>query len=457
MAARGSSSSGMIVLTSILGLSTLGLFVASVIFFAQARAAKQEAAASAAANQDYIRDTDRNNPVMQRLVGDAKKSGNKSAVAFMLEQQEGLMRRTLGTPSGSVEALDKALEGVAPDNKGASALTILKDQQQQINALKQQLTDAAAAKDRALADRENMAKLMGTLEEQQRQAAAKLTGEVEQTKTDADQLRTDVDKFKATMDERVDKIRQDYSSRESALQKEVDDLQRDRVIDRGVIEKLRAETKGAHFTGAPEQSLVDATIVGMNSADNTIVLGIGRKQRAVLGLTFEIYGDATGIRPDERTGEYPRGKASVELIRVDADSSVARVLREQKGNPVVTGDVAANALYDPNKVYTFLVFGNFDPTGSGIATPLGAADIKARIANWGGKVVDTLTGNVDFIVLGQRPQVPPEPASTAPFEIINEYLRLRDLAKKYDELFQQATQTSIPVLNENRLYTLTGS
>lgn len=456
MAARGSSSTGMIVLTSVLGLSTLGLFVSSVIFFAKARAAEDKASQSASANQEFITDSDRNNAILQRLREEGKKT-RKSAVAYMLEQQENLMRRTLGSPAGSVEALDKALEAIAPDNKGASAMTILKDQQQQINALKQQMTDAAAAKDRALADRENMARLMSTLEEQQRASAAKLTAEVEQTKAEADRLRGEVEKFKGSMDERVDKIRQDYTSRESTLQGEVDGLQRDRVIDRGVIEKLRAETKGARFTGAPEQSLVDASVVGINSADNTVVIGIGRKQRAVLGLTFEIYGDSTAIRPDERTGEYPRGKASVELIRVDQDSSVARVLREQKGNPVVTGDVVANALYDPQKVYTFLVFGNFDPSRSGIATPLGAADVKARIQNWGGKVVDAMTGNVDFIVLGVRPQVPPEPSSNAPFEIINEWLRLRDLAKKYDELFQQATQTSIPVLNENRLYTLTGS
>lgn len=455
MAARGSSSTGMIVLTSILGLSTLGFFVSTVIFFAQARAAKEQAAASASANQEFIRDADRNSPSLQRL-RDAAKGKNKSAVALMLEEQEGVMRRVLGTPAGSVDALDKALEGVAPDNKGASALTILKDQKQQIGAITQQLNDAVAAKDRALADRENMSKLMANLEEQQRQSVAKLTGEVEQTKAEADRLRAEVDKFKSEMDARVDKIRGDYTGKETSLQGEIDKLQRDRVIDRGTIEKLRAETKGARFTGTPEQSLVDARVVGINSADNTVVLSVGRKQRAVLGLTFEIYGDATAIRPDEKTGDYPRGKASVEIIRVDSDSSVARVLREQRGNPVVTGDVVANALYDPEKVYTFLVFGNFDPSRTGIATPLGASDVKARIQSWGGKVADTLSGNVDFIVLGARPQVPPEPPSTAPIEIIGEYLRLKDLAKKYDELFQQAVQTSIPVLNENRLYTLTG-
>lgn len=456
MAARGSSSTGMIVMTSVLGLAALGFFVSTVLFFAEARAARDIAAKATTESAEFITDADRANPIMQRVKEEAKKS-RKSAVAYILEQQESLMRRTLGSPSGNIETLDKALEGVVPDNKGASALSLLSDQKQKIATLTKQLADAEAAKAAALQDRENTASRMGKLQEEQRAAIAKLTGEVELTKAETDKYRSEVEKFKKDADKRVDDIRTSYGDKESSLQNEINTLQKDRVVDRGTIEKLRAETKGARFAGAPEQSLVDANVVAINSADNTVTLGIGRKQRVVLGLTFELYADATAIRPSESSGDYPRGKASVEVIRVDQDSCIARVLREQKGNPLVTGDVAANALYDPAKVYTFLVFGNFDPSHTGQPSPLGAADIKARIESWGGKVTDALSGNVDFIVLGSRPQVPPEPSTTAPIEIINEYVRLKDIAKKYDELFQNATQTSIPVLNENRLYTLTGN
>ncbi len=457
MAARGSGSSGLIILASALGVTTLGFFVTTVVFFANARAAEDRAQRAETIGSEYVTDQDRNNPVLQRLREEAR-SQRKSAVAYMLTQQEQLMRRTLGTPTGSVEALAKELAAIAPEaGEGSSAVSILRDQRQQLAALNTQLRDATAAKDRALADQENLAKLIGKLQEDQRTALERMATEVNQAKADAEKNRADVDQFKATMDERVDRIRSEFTGKETGLQSEIDRLQRDNVTLRARVGALNTDTAAPRFAGQSEYGLVDGTIVGINSADNTVVLGVGRNQRVPLGLTFEIYGDATAIRPDERSGNYPRGKASVEVIRVDADSSVARVLREQKGNPVVTGDVAANALYDPQKVYKFLVFGNFDPTGTGTPTPLGAADIKAKVTSWGGRVVDDLSGDVDFVVLGARPRVPPEPTATSPIEFINEYLRLREEARKYDDLFARATQSSIPVLNENRLYTLTGN
>jgi hypothetical protein len=118
--------------------------------------------------------------------------------------------------------------------------------------------------------------------------------------------------------------------------------------------------------------------------------------------------------------------------------------------------VVANAIYDPNKVYTFLVYGNFDANGDGIATQHEAEDVKAVIAAWGGKTTSELTGDVDFLVLGQRPQLPPRPGVNSPLPVVLEYQRIDQMANRYDELFQQATSTSVPVLNENRLYTLIG-
>ena len=54
-----------------------------------------------------------------------------------------------------------------------------------------------------------------------------------------------------------------------------------------------------------------------------------------------------------------------------------------------------------------------------------------------------------------RPQDVPGP--DAPWEVLQEYVRLQRIVKRYDELFDRAIASSIPVLNENRLYTLLGS
>ena len=111
----------------------------------------------------------------------------------------------------------------------------------------------------------------------------------------------------------------------------------------------------------------------------------------------------------------------------------------------------ANPVFDPAKKYKFLVYGNFDPEHTGTASIFGANEIKAWIKDWGGDTTDEVSGDLDFIVLGERPQLPPQPSGTAPLEVINFYLNQQKLASRYDELLKQAGDTSIPLLNENRL------
>lgn len=453
MAARTSASTGTLVTVTVLGLATLGLFITSVVFFANKRAAETRATAAEATTAEFLSERDRNDPVIQRLKEDAKKK-KSTVVGYMLTERKEIMQRATGVERDTVETMDLQLK-----NAGVTTnlLASVKDRSSQIDALKKQLGDAESARDRALQDKENESKRVKDIEAAQRQTVAALTAQVDQTKQEADTLRDEVTKFKASMDERVDRIRTDYTGKETTLKSEIDKLQSERVIDKDRLRKYELQIKGQRFAGPAEYALVDGQIIGINSADGTVVLSVGRKQKVVLGMTFEAFADGNSIKVDETTGQYPRGKASLEVIKVDHDSAVARVLREQKGNPIVRGDVIANAVFDPNKSYKFLVYGNFDPSRSGIPTPQGATEIKARIKSWGGDVVDDLSGDVDFIVLGARPALPPEPSANAPYAVIEEFLRLQRIAKRYDELLNQATSTSIPVLNENRLYTLTGS
>jgi hypothetical protein len=71
-------------------------------------------------------------------------------------------------------------------------------------------------------------------------------------------------------------------------------------------------------------------------------------------------------------------------------------------------------------------------------------------------VIDTLAGNVDFLVLGERPILPPKPTPESPVEVIREYMRLNSLVEQYDRFLEQAQSTSVPILNQNRLFTLIG-
>jgi len=454
MAARTSTSVGVGVTVTILGVATLALFVTTVIFLSQKRAAEKKFNELQEGINEFVRTDERSRDDVQQIKAAAVKA-HKSLVGFMLENQQEVMQKVSGSRRDSLEDLANKLKQV----EGAdtqSMLVLIRDRDAQITALKRQVADAETARDRALQDKETEVKRVKAMEDSQKANLAALTGEVDKYKDEVDRLRQQVNEAKAEMDKRVDRIQQEASDKQSQLTSDINKLNSEKALDKEMIARLQGELKGQRFTGQAEYSLVDGQVIGMDPVEGTVIINRGRKQKVVLGMPFEVYSDATAIRPDEKTGEIPAGKASIEVVRVDDNSSVGRILREKKGNPLVKGDVIANAVYDPNKKYKFLVYGNFDVNGDGRATPEEQNDIRAMITNWGGIVVDELAGDVDFIVLGEKPVLPPEPPANADINYIQQYVMLKRGAVRYDELFAQAIATSIPVLNQNRLYTLTG-
>ena len=98
-------------------------------------------------------------------------------------------------------------------------------------------------------------------------------------------------------------------------------------------------------------------------------------------MTFEIYDDSAQLRPDAN-GDMPRGKASVEVIKVGDTTSTAKVTRSNRGRPIVRDDILVNALYDPTYQYKFLVHGRFAANGDGV--PASGHDfVDQRIDDWG--------------------------------------------------------------------------
>lgn len=454
MAARTSASTGTLVLTTILGISTLGLFITSVVFFAQRRAAIQEKDRVDAIQREYVDDRDRADTVILRLKEEARKQKPPQTLAsFMLAERTQLMNLFTGSKSDSLGTVTTALGN---QNVNTNALAALKDRTAQIDALTQRVAAAEQARDRALQDKEAESKRVAAIEAASRETVAKLTVDVDVTKQETDQFRTDVGTAKGDMETRVQRIESEFASKESALRTDIEKLQSERAVLLQRTKQLEEQLRGQRFSGQSEYALVDGQIVGINSAENTATISLGKKDKVVLGMTFEVYAQGTTIRVDDKTGDYPRGKAAIEIIRVDQDSAVGRILREQRGSPIVRGDVIANALYDPNKTYKFLVFGNFDPSRTGTQTPQGANQVRAWIKDWGGTVTDELVGDVDFIVLGARPPIPPEPSASQPIEVVQEFIRQQRISRRYDELLQQAIAANIPVLNENRLMTLIG-
>jgi hypothetical protein len=504
MAARTSTSVGVGATITILAVATLGLFVTSMIFYAQRREALNIKGDLEKTTKDFVSDTDRNDPVVTKIKEVAKPGSpnGKTVLRYAFDERRDLMQKVTGNDRDTMDAITagliqsylfdqgpasptvKALEAEAakaqkgvipyvleqrnkPDASDAARqalasadsrrlLSLVRERESSIDSLQKRVDDAEGARNRALQDKENESKRVTDIEKAQQTTVAELQKQVDITRAESEALREGINGLKATMDKRVDDILAQKDASVATLRGELDKFQAERAVDKGRIKTLEEQIRGTRYVGQSEYALVDGIVVASNGGDRTVTLNIGRKQRVVIGLSFNVYSQGAVIRPDDKSGDYPAGKATLEVIRVEDNSSIARILREQRGNPVVKGDIIANPIFDPAKKYKFLVFGNFDPQRTGNASAFGANEVKAWIRDWGGDSVDALVGDVDFIVLGERPQVPPQPPSSAPIEVINFNLDQQRIAQKYDELFKQATDTAIPVLNENRLRTLLG-
>jgi hypothetical protein len=189
-----------------------------------------------------------------------------------------------------------------------------------------------------------------------------------------------------------------------------------------------------------------------------VFIDIGKNNRVPLGITFEVYDDEKALRPDKETGLMPRGKATLQVSRPSATTSTCKVIRAVPGRPIVKGDVVANAIFDPNFKYKFLIHGIFDVDGDGKATEAEADYLRNLVVDWGGTVVrgEELPGDLDFLVLGEEPPLPPplRPNSTELEQRV--FIDRKAAREKYLQLREQATQAQIPLLNSNRFLILIG-
>ena len=238
---------------------------------------------------------------------------------------------------------------------------------------------------------------------------------------------------------------------------EVDELSEANVQGESRIEELQRLISRNRIQPEDPANLADGEVIEVTGRGDQVYIDRGKNDQIVLGMTFEVYDDAAQLRPDAE-GNFPRGKASIQIVKVGESTATGKVTRSTRGRPVVRGDIVANAIYDPNYTFKFLVHGRFDVDNDGHATLEETDFVRRQIESWGGKVIkeDRITGDLDFLVLGVEPPKPANPDANATEQQIQQILDLGRKHDKYQELFRSASRADIPVLNANRLYILTG-
>jgi hypothetical protein len=78
--------------------------------------------------------------------------------------------------------------------------------------------------------------------------------------------------------------------------------------------------------------------------------------------------------------------------------------------------------------------------------------------DWGGDIVtgEDLPGDLDFLVLGAEPPLPPPLRHDATAHEVEVWARKKQAHETYNQLKRQATDAQMPVLNANRFFILTG-
>jgi hypothetical protein len=183
-------------------------------------------------------------------------------------------------------------------------------------------------------------------------------------------MREKIEKISQAIEEVKKKGRQDNAERDVRIA-----LLTDRVTE--LTQQREIDTKDLRSAGQILQS---------RAADGFVVINRGHRNNLRNGTRFSVY--------SRRAGKNII-KGQIEVIKVEDQISVARVLKENDGNnPIIVNDNIANPIFDPDKIKGFAIYGDF--------TQFSKDELKHFILESGGRFDDELTTNTDYLVAGEH-------------------------------------------------------
>ncbi|TDJ57570.1 MAG: hypothetical protein E2O40_02675 [Planctomycetota bacterium] len=457
MVTRSTSGTGVVVSLVVFVLCTVFLLVLTIVFYAGQTKAREGHVEAEATLAKYVTKEQRGREAIKAMEANIKTRQGESVVRNLLEQQEAIMQYVAGYESATLDSVRNQFKnlGVAENTSVRDSLQRLRrdlnSRQSEIEGYKTKVT-AREGEISHLEDRMEQAR------ENHQQELNAVVGKIAAYEQAAGDYRDQLNDVKSEYYGNLDRLKDRYEGDIARLENEKDNLFQERVILKERLDELQSILSVNRLRAQNPALLVDGMVLDTTGSDE-VYLNRGKEDRMVLGMTFEVYDDEAALQDVDRlTGALPRGKASLQVIQVRATTSKCKITRSIPGRPVVRHDVVANAVYDPNYIFKFLVHGKFDVDLDGKPTETEADFLRSLIVNWGGEVVsgEQLPGDLDFLVLGVEPRepMPPRPDATE-FEL-DAWVQKRRAHERYHALFHQASEAQIPVLNSNRFFILIG-
>ncbi len=375
-----------------------------------------------------------------------------SAIAVAQRQVNDLKDLLVGDPKLSVDAIKAE---VGTNRPLVSAFKQLKADRDQ--------------KATALAELENQSKAMrAEVESQNKQSNdARLAAEstVEELRAQLVKASADIAAANQARDAANQKAQEDLAKKDAAneqqrreivlqLEQANNELANQQKLVAQYKQKVEGSIKGADVNvGEP-----DGRVLRVNASAGEVYINLtSRDNRVMPGLTFTCFDPRTGVRFG--TDEAALGDGSIEVIQVGENSTLCRITRVTKDRTIQAGDLIANIVYhnDKGRTFRFVVYGDFDLDGDGVATAAERERLVGLIRNWGGQVDNAVSTQTDYLVMGAKPSGPTviqeSGTTTAPGSTLDERQKAQD---QYDALVEDARRLGIPVLNANRFLALIG-
>jgi len=389
---------------------------------------------------------------MMRKYDDSRSDATKTVVGQLSAQVASLANDITGSPNTTFEAAKQKIEQTfravnPPTRHGLLAHmsefnSQLDVKQAEIGKLTddiKQLTTELAAEKQKLEDAK--AGFETTLDEKNKQIAA-LDAKFANAET---KHSTELEEAKKTFDGAIGEYRKQIEAQAGETK-----LLQDKILklEREVV-RLNNLLTPSHLDTGTVVTRPDGKISSVDQAQGLVYLDIGSKDRVTEGLRFTVF-PYTGVDP---TGQ---GKGVVEVYNVSERVCEARIIRQSKASPIISGDLVANLVYDALRDYKFLVEGDFDLNDTGEATRAGNKAVKEIIRRYGGSVVDELSISTAFVVLGDQPGKPRKPDENDPQDAWDLYQDRLKGFNRYQEIKTRAVDLKVPVISSDRFLDLVG-
>lgn len=420
---------------------------------------------------DIVRDTNRSSPLLAPLNEARREStipgiqANTPLLEVAIAQRDQLARTIAGPQADAASA----------EARATSALQSVASQTQlNLPSTSDNLVGAVTALGNAVTSARSQA---AKIEQQLKDTQTKLVAAAEANTQQVARMEQEIEKIRADSQKRIEEsiaasqdsrqtlqtVEQAREDERSRAQEAVDQItvqlaqvRQEREELAKQIEAVQRKLAGYRVdVNEPLLRQADGRIVSV-PGNNTVYIDLGSGDQIVPGLTFEVYDQVDGMPPtgtSTAAGDpaLPEGKASIEVVRVGGTSSEARVVRQQSGSILQQGDIIANLVYDRNTRYRFMVYGKFDLDNNDVATAADAEVIRRLITQWGSRLVNEVSVNTDFVVLGAEPELP-EFTSEELRDPLN-FARMEQAQQELDaylDVVQRARELSVPILNQNR-------